>query len=73
MGNAGQVAPRELVDAFDSIVTFEQPMRNYEVDPCPGGYAQDTLYCGMSWHPVLDQQVADLSNGSLRQVWSRNP
>ena len=65
VGNSGQVAPRELVDAFDSIVTFEQPQRNYEKDPCPGGYEANTVYCGMAWHPVLSQQVADLADGTL--------
>jgi len=71
VGNSGQVAPRELVDAFDSIVTYEQPQSNYlHVNSggcivCSGGNSENTLYCGMDFHPVLEQQSADLADGTL--------
>ena len=71
VGNSGQVAPRELVDAFDSIVTYEQPQSNYlhvnsgGCNVCCCGNADNTLYCTMDFHPVLEQQSADLADGTL--------
>ena len=61
VGNAGQAAPIDLIQAFDSIVIFEQPMRNFDLETCPK-YDINTVYCGMSEHPELTSMLQERAN-----------